>query len=91
MITLFAVMNGDEVADSFNEMTTAQPVMAQIFWYTYICLFIFVVLNIFIAIIEAAHEVTEVQHTNDFGGGVHESRRYVVPSTTINADPLPDS
>ena len=43
----------------------------------YICLFIFVVLNIFIAIIEAAHEVTELQHSNDFGGNVHDSRRYV--------------
>eukprot|EP00750_Incisomonas_marina_P015289 INCI18134.3.p1 GENE.INCI18134.3~~INCI18134.3.p1 ORF type:complete len:678 (-),score=116.26 INCI18134.3:2052-4085(-) len=77
MITLFAVMNGDEVADSFDQMTTASPVMSQIFWYTYICLFIFVVLNIFIAIIEAAHEVTEMQHTNDFGGNVHDTRRSV--------------
>ena len=36
MITLFAVMNGDEVADSFDQMTTASPVMSQIFWYTYV-------------------------------------------------------
>lgn len=37
MITLFAVMNGDEVADSFDQMTTASPVMSQIFWWVAVC------------------------------------------------------
>ncbi len=34
MMTLFAVMNGDEVADTFNQLTTNQPVASQLFLYT---------------------------------------------------------
>jgi hypothetical protein len=91
MITLFAVMNGDEVADAFDQVTSAQPIMAQIYWYTYICLFIFVVLNIFISIIEAAHEITELRHHAIFGGNVHESRRPITQHLLKEAMKLLDA
>jgi hypothetical protein len=59
-ISLFAIMNGDQMADTFKSIRFANPVVAELFLYSFICLFIFVVLNIFIAIVGAAHEATEM-------------------------------
>jgi len=52
MITLFAVLNGDVIRETFMELIPSYPVTSQIYLYTFICLFIYVVLNVFIAIVE---------------------------------------
>ena len=54
MITLFAVLNGDVIRETFLNLADKSPYVSQIYMYTFICLFIYVVLNVFIAIIEEA-------------------------------------
>lgn len=67
LITLFAVMNGDEMADSFNQVVGEFPIVGNIYWFSFVILFIFVVLNVFVAIVEAAHEATERLHWQKYG------------------------
>ncbi|GBG28775.1 Mucolipin-2 [Hondaea fermentalgiana] len=52
MITLFSVLNGDVIRETFMDIVSAYPVMTQIYLYTFISLFMYVVLNVFIAIVE---------------------------------------
>eukprot|EP00753_Platysulcus_tardus_P013158 PLAT3630.5.p1 GENE.PLAT3630.5~~PLAT3630.5.p1 ORF type:complete len:352 (+),score=126.08 PLAT3630.5:28-1056(+) len=52
VITLFAVLNGDVVRDTYMTLLPLFPSVSQIYLYTFICLFMYVVLNVFIAIIE---------------------------------------
>ncbi len=54
MITLFAVLNGDVIRETFLDLNEQSPFLSQVYMYTFICLFIYVVLNVFIAIIEEA-------------------------------------
>ena len=51
--TLFAVMNGDEILDTFDEVSYNDNV-GQIYLYSFITLFMYVFLNVFIAIVEEA-------------------------------------
>ncbi len=46
------MLNGDVVRETFMHLIWRYPVVGQIFTYTFIALFIYVVLNVFIAIIE---------------------------------------
>eukprot|EP00736_Rhodelphis_marinus_P006871 Rmarinus@m.9062 len=54
-ITLFSVMQGDALVDRFEELSAAQPVIGQVYLYSYMALFIFVVFNLFLAIIAEAY------------------------------------
>ena len=77
MITLFAVLNGDVIRETYLDIDVIQPFVGQVYMYTFICLFIYVVLNIFIAIIEEAFLSTQAESTKkskksgsgDGGGG----------------------
>ena len=72
-VNLFALLNGDEIADTFNDVYACQvcallfiifvahgvclsvcpqPFLSRIYLYSFVVLFIYAVLNIFIAIIE---------------------------------------
>eukprot|EP00762_Andalucia_godoyi_P002933 ANDGO_04222.mRNA.1 hypothetical protein len=54
-VTLFAVLNGDRIWDTFADIYNINPalgVISRIYLYTFICLFIYAVLNIFIHIME---------------------------------------
>lgn len=51
MVTLFAVMNGDMVYDTFSDLQLIHLVLSQIYLYTFVILFINVVQNVFITII----------------------------------------
>lgn len=53
-VTLFALLNGDVIHDVFEELYPYHPILSRIYLYTFISLFIYAVLNIFIAIIEDA-------------------------------------
>ena len=57
-MTLFAVMNGDEIFDTFEALSQDFPIASQVFLYSFIALFMYVVLNVFIAIIEEAYFAT---------------------------------
>eukprot|EP00494_Astrolonche_serrata_P034185 UN34454 len=53
-VTLFAVLNGDVVHDTFVYTYDASPFISQLYLYIFICLTIYVILNIFIALVEDA-------------------------------------
>ena len=59
MVTLFAVLNGDVIRETFLNLMPVFPVISQIYLYSFISLFIYVVLNVFIAIIEEAFFVSK--------------------------------
>uniref|UniRef100_K3W605 Polycystin cation channel PKD1/PKD2 domain-containing protein n=1 Tax=Globisporangium ultimum (strain ATCC 200006 / CBS 805.95 / DAOM BR144) TaxID=431595 RepID=K3W605_GLOUD len=59
MATLFAVMNGDVILDTFDAFDVHHfSVSGKLYLYSFISLFIYVVLNIFIAIVEEAFFAT---------------------------------
>lgn len=59
MTTLFAIMNGDEILDTFDAMELhGYAVSGKVYLYAFISMFIYVVLNIFIAIVEEAFFAT---------------------------------
>ena len=53
-VTLFALLNGDVIHDVFDAIYDASPVVSRVYLYSFIMLFIYAVLNIFIAIVEDA-------------------------------------
>lgn len=55
MIILFALAQGDSVYDAFKDLTGIHFFIGQLYLYLFCLLFIVVVLNIFIAIIEEAY------------------------------------
>jgi len=54
-VTLFSVLNGDVILDTFTELVGAFPLVGQVYMYSFVSLFIYVVLNILIALVEEAH------------------------------------
>ncbi|KAG3115670.1 hypothetical protein PI124_g5521 [Phytophthora idaei] len=60
MITLFSLMNGDIIMDTFDAMELHQFIVSgKVYLYSFITLFMYVVLNIFIAIVEEAFFATQ--------------------------------
>ncbi|KAF4316339.1 hypothetical protein BBO99_00005544 [Phytophthora kernoviae] len=60
MITLFSLMNGDIIMDTFDAMELHHfAISGKVYLYTFISLFMYVVLNIFIAIVEEAFFATQ--------------------------------
>lgn len=59
MATLFAVLNGDVILDTFDALDLHHfSVSGKLYLYSFIALFIYVVLNIFVAIVEEAFFAT---------------------------------
>lgn len=61
MITLFSLINGDSIYDIFQELKEIYFFLGQLYLYLFCILFIAVVLNIFIAIVQEAFSATENQ------------------------------
>lgn len=59
--TLFSLLNGDAVFDSFTDLSSISPILGSIFCYSFCIVFITIVLNIFISIIEEAYVVTKLR------------------------------
>ncbi|CAH0518927.1 unnamed protein product [Peronospora belbahrii] len=60
MITLFSLMNGDSIMDTFDAMDLHHFIISgRVYLYSFISLFMYVVLNIFIAIVEEAFFATQ--------------------------------
>ena len=53
-MSLFAFMNGDEIHDCFLDVDEMTGVLGQAYMYSFGCIFIFVVLNVMITIMEEA-------------------------------------
>ncbi|RHX98385.1 hypothetical protein DYB28_008411 [Aphanomyces astaci] len=60
-VTLFSILNGDVILDTFASLQTDFPFLGAAYLYTFIALFIYVVLNIFVAIVEEAFFATRSQ------------------------------
>ncbi|CEG47548.1 Mucolipidin and related proteins (TRML subfamily of transient receptor potential proteins) [Plasmopara halstedii] len=60
MVTLFSLMNGDAILDTFDAMKLHNfSISGKVYMYSFISLFTYVVLNIFIAIVEEAFFATQ--------------------------------
>lgn len=53
-VTLFSVLNGDVILDTFASLMGRFPFMGQVYVYSFVSLFIYVVLNVLIALVEEA-------------------------------------
>ncbi|KAF0700191.1 Aste57867_9275 [Aphanomyces stellatus] len=51
-VTLFALLNGDVILETFGALKRDFPILGACYLYTFVALFIYVVLNLFIAIVE---------------------------------------
>ncbi|EER12150.1 mucolipin, putative [Perkinsus marinus ATCC 50983] len=54
LMGMFSLLNGDIIHDMFMDMTSISWFWGQVYCYTFLCLFIYVVLNIFLAIVDEA-------------------------------------
>merc|ERR1711907_55717 len=72
MVTLFAVLNGDVIRETFLNLFPVYPVISQIYLYSFICLFIYVVLNVFIAIVEEAFFMSRRSQGGDQSPSHHQ-------------------
>ena len=64
MITLFAMLNGDSVFDIFHDLTSVSFFIGQAYCYIFCIMFIVVVMNVFISIIEEAYVSTKMKNQN---------------------------
>eukprot|EP01130_Rhizamoeba_saxonica_P016166 TRINITY_DN7417_c0_g1_i3.p1 TRINITY_DN7417_c0_g1~~TRINITY_DN7417_c0_g1_i3.p1 ORF type:complete len:493 (+),score=59.90 TRINITY_DN7417_c0_g1_i3:36-1481(+) len=59
-VTLFSLLNGDDIHATFSDLNNyPYPLFGRLYLYTFISLFITVVLNIFIFIIETAYDLAK--------------------------------
>lgn len=93
MVTLFAVLNGDVIRETFLNLLPVYPAISQIYLYTFICLFIYVVLNVFIAIVEEAFFMSRRTQDGDSGNAVpnHHQQMLLGGGGGGNENALPQS
>ncbi|KAJ5072214.1 hypothetical protein M0811_09594 [Anaeramoeba ignava] len=80
-LTLFAVLNGDVIRDTFNRTYRKSgllAVVARIYVYTFICIFMYVWLNIFITIIEASYIRAEKQRRPKHLEARHQLKKFIM-------------
>jgi len=58
-VTLFSLLNGDVIHDVFDDLHANSPIVSRVYLYSFIALFIYAVLNIFVAIIEDSFFATK--------------------------------
>ena len=71
-ITLFANLNGDVVRETFMAIVAYHPVVGQFFFYTFISLHIYVILNVVVAVVEESYFLT-IQKGNDYAAKIEEA------------------
>ena len=64
MITLFAMMNGDSIYDIIKDLAGVNFFIGQVYSYIFGILFIAVVMNIFVSIIEEAYVTSKMTNQN---------------------------
>ncbi|EGZ11636.1 hypothetical protein PHYSODRAFT_516508 [Phytophthora sojae] len=89
MITLFSLMNGDIIMDTFDALDLHHfNVSGKVYLYSFISLFMYVVLNIFIAIVEEAFFATQStrRRLRDLLSDPRVSRVNVAKESDISAE-----
>jgi len=72
MFSLFAVMNGDMIFDTWHDIDTVDYLLAQVYLYTFIFFSIAVILNTFIVIIEDGYIMQKFFARTDWVKGVNQ-------------------
>jgi len=75
-VTLFSLLNGDVIHDVFDDLHANSPVISRIYLYSFLALFIYAVLNIFVAIIEDSFFATK--HLQDKEKESDEARQLLL-------------
>ena len=81
--TLFSLLNGDDIYETFRAITTLDDLAAYIYsrfyFYVFLILFIYAVLNIFTSLVISAYESSQVSvlpvRREGFGDGGGRGRR----------------
>eukprot|EP00898_Chlorokybus_atmophyticus_P008821 jgi/Chlat1/8940/Chrsp94S08249 len=60
-VTLFCIANGDNIHDTFDQMSDGNRLIARLFVSTFVIFFIYAVLNVFIFVIEDAVQSTKAR------------------------------
>mmetsp|Transcript_28350 Transcript_28350/g.69037 ORF Transcript_28350/g.69037 Transcript_28350/m.69037 type:complete len:790 (-) Transcript_28350:141-2510(-) len=68
-VTLFSLLNGDVIHDVFDDLHANSPIVSRIYLYSFLALFIYAVLNIFVAIIEDSFFATKQLQDKDDAEG----------------------
>jgi len=80
-ITLFALLNGDDIRDSFEQLNQnyPYPLVPTIYLYSFIALFITAILNIFIFIIEDSYHAAKYSRRSQHkpGDPLHPASRHI--------------
>lgn len=61
LVTLFAVILGDSIFNVFNDVNGFTVIIGSVYWYLFIIIFIAIVLNIFIVILEESYTYVKVE------------------------------
>jgi hypothetical protein len=68
-VTLFSLLNGDVLQETFQDLVQWSPVIAQLYLYSFVMLGSYVVLNIVIAIVEESFfQAKEAKKKGQFAG-----------------------
>lgn len=66
MFTLFAMIQGDSIFGTFTDLTNLNFFIGQVYLYFFCILFMIIVWNIFISIIEEAYVVTKIKNKSSW-------------------------
>ena len=66
MFSLFSLMNGDIVNDSYLDLSTVDYIISQIYLYAFIAMSVLVIQNVFIAIITDGYQISKFVDKTDW-------------------------
>ena len=66
MFSLFSLMNGDIINESYLDLTTVDYLISQLYLYTFIAMSVLVIQNVFIAIITDGYQISKYVDNTDW-------------------------
>lgn len=84
MIILFALANGDSIYDAFKDLRGVYFFIGQVYLYLFCVIFIVVVLNIFIAIVQEAYSSSQNETKEHWAYGKKENSSMSLPIVKLN-------
>ena len=84
MIILFALANGDSIYDAFKDLRGVYFFIGQVYLYLFCIIFIVVVLNIFIAIVQEAYSSSQNETKEHWAYAKKENSSMSLPIVKVN-------
>ena len=75
VVSLFALLNGDVIHEAFEDVSVNSPFIGPIYLYSFLVLFMYVVLNVFLSIVEEAFFSAKEHEDRYLGRGIPGVRR----------------